>query len=244
MNRFILIKAGSTYPNIARKYGDFEDWTCKGLGVDPKLLSIIEIQNDHKLPDPKKCSGVVVTGSHSMVTDGYDWIGYLSEWVGKLVDCQIPFLGICFGHQLLAKSCGGSVDYHPRGKEIGTVDIDLLPASSTDRLFGGFPNRFRVHVTHSQTVLSLPTSAIRLAANTFDSCQAIRIGDSAWGVQFHPEYKTEVLKAYIDEQVQELSDGGQNILQIYGTVRETPHAACILSRFTKVVTENLKHGIK
>ncbi len=234
LGSFFVIKAGTTFPNTARKYGDFEDWTRQGLGIALNQVSVIDAIRDACLPAVKDCKGVAVTGSHSMVTDGADWSEHLIEWIAELVDSGVPFLGICYGHQLLARAAGGTVGYHPLGKEIGTVDIDLLPESSTDRLFQGLPVRFPVHVTHSQTVLSLPNNAIRLAANPFDNCHAIRVGDCAWGVQFHPEYDASVMRSYVEEQVEELGSAGMILSEIYRTVRDTPEAASILRRFAAV----------
>ncbi|WP_372880439.1 glutamine amidotransferase [Psychromonas sp.] len=238
MSRFIIIKAGATFPNISRKYGDFEDWTRQGLGVPPEQVLVFDAIHDHCLPCAKEFDGVVVTGSHSMVTDGHDWSERLIKWIAKLVDSGVPFLGICYGHQLLTRAAGGTVGYHPQGQEIGTVDIELLPESSTDQLFQGLPSQFPVHTTHSQTVLSLPSNAIRLAANAFEKCHAIRIGECAWGVQFHPEYDTHIMNSYIEEQAGKLESAGRNLTEIYGTVRETPQAATILRKFAEIC----KHG--
>ncbi len=129
MSSFVVIKAGTTFPNIARKYGDFEDWVCQGVGIAPDQLSLFDAIRGDSLPSAKECSGVVVTGSHSMVTDELDWSEHLIEWIAELLDAGVPFLGICYGHQLLARAAGGTVGYHPLGKEIGTVDIELLPDS-------------------------------------------------------------------------------------------------------------------
>ena len=237
MNELVVIKAGTTFPNTARKYGDFEDWTCKGLGVALDQVCLVDAQRGDCLPSVRECGGVVVTGSHSMVSDELDWSDRLVEWIAELVDSRVPFLGICYGHQLLAKAAGGTVGLHPLGKEIGTVEIGLLPESSIDRLFRGLPPRFFVHVTHSETVLSLPTNATRLAANSFDSYHAIRIDDCAWGVQFHPEYDTRIMKSYVEEQTEELKVAERDLTDIYRSVRDTPGAASILRRFFEIVNE-------
>ncbi len=237
MSRLVIVKTGTTFPNTIQKYGDFEDWTCQGMGVDLSQVSLIDAQHNDSLPSVKECSGVVVTGSHLMVTDELAWIAPLVRWIRKLVNSDIPFLGICFGHQLLAESCGGSVGRHPLGKEIGTVDIDLLSESSTDRLFQDLPSQFCAHATHEETILSLPMNAACLAANSFGN-QAIRIGGCAWGVQFHPEYDTRIIKSYIEEQKQSLEAGGRNISQICRTVRDTPEAAGILKKFYNIVKQN------
>ena len=195
---------------------------------------MVDAERGELLPVPEECGGVVVTGSHAMVTDRLPWSERLAEWIARLVEHQIPFLGICYGHQLLAHSLGGTVGYHPDGKEIGTVEIDLLPTIADDPLFGGLPRQFSVHVTHAQTVITLPAGTTRLATNSFEGNHAIRIGPCAWGVQFHPEYDERIMESYIREQEEELARAGRDLPEIYRTVRETPEAADLLRRFAEL----------
>lgn len=234
MSSMILVKAGTTFPTTARQYGDFEDWTSQGLGLSPDRVRLVDPRKGDRLPSAAECAGVVVTGSHAMVTDAEVWSERLVEWIAGLLAAGVPYLGICYGHQLLARAAGGTVDYHPLGKEIGTVDVELLPESSTDRLLQGLPGRFPVHVTHAQSVLSLPANATRLAANGFENCHAIRVGDCAWGVQFHPEYDTRIMSAYIEEQAEELGAEGKSLTELQRTVRDTQAAASILQRFAGI----------
>ena len=73
-------------------------------------------------------AAVVVTGAHDMVPEHALWSETASAWLRELVGRQVPTLGICYGHQLLAHALGGEVGYHPRGSEVGTVSVTLLPA--------------------------------------------------------------------------------------------------------------------
>jgi GMP synthase (glutamine-hydrolysing) len=170
-----------------------------------------------------------------MITDHLSWGERLMEWIPGLVEQGVPFMGICFGHQLLAQSMGGEVGYHFKGKEIGTVAINLLPESTGDPLFGVMPEKFHAHVTHSQSILSLPREAVTLARNDFESNHAFRIGNCAWGVQFHPEYDVDIMKAYINNQASELEESGHNISDLLATVKETSDAANIMKRFANYI---------
>jgi GMP synthase (glutamine-hydrolysing) len=148
----------------------------------------------------------------------------MADWIPSLIEANIPFLGICYGHQLLAHALGGRVGFHPGGKEVGTVDVHLLPESLTDPLFGSLPSPF-------QTVLSLPKGAVRLAWNSFEPNHAFRIGSCAWGVQFHPEYDKNIMESYVVEQAKELEAAGRDVAELLRTIRDTPVAVSILSRF-------------
>jgi GMP synthase (glutamine-hydrolysing) len=74
----------------------------------------------------------VISGAHAMITDDLPWMLRLADWTRRVVTAQVPFLGICFGHQMLARAMGGKVDFHPRGREIGSVDIALHAAAESD----------------------------------------------------------------------------------------------------------------
>ncbi len=235
MNRICIIKTGITFPEVKKEYGDFDLWTLRSMGLKADEADVIDVQNGEPLPEPPDCKGVVITGSHSMVTDHLAWSDLLLEWIPEVVRAEIPYLGICYGHQLLGEAMGGKVGNHPKGKEIGTVDIMLLPEAGNDPLFSQTPDIIAGHVTHSQSVLEPPPGAKLLAHNDFEPCHAFRIGNNAWGVQFHPEYDTDIMNAYIREQEVELKAAGRDIDRIIATVRDTPDAAQIMKTFMNII---------
>ena len=235
MKRLAVIKTGTTFANTAERYGDFEDWTQRGLGLSSDEVWIIDALA-HDLPPPEEARGVVITGSHAMVTDASDWKETLSQWIRQVVHGQVPFLGICYGHQLLAQATGGRAGYHPDSREISTVRTELLPESQEDDLFAGLPAEFCVHTTHSQTVLALPPGATLLARNSVEPHHAFRLGRCAWGVQFHPEYDREIMRSYISEQAEELAAEGRNLDALYESIQDTAYAAELLRRFAEMAS--------
>ena len=240
MGRFFIIKVGDTFPGLAKEHGDFDRWIATGLGVDAEEPVVVQIHKGDALPLVEECRGVIVTGSHAMVTENHPWSARLAAWIPMVARRHVPYLGICYGHQLLAKAMGGNVGDHPQGREIGTVEIDLFPESRRDALFAGLPGSFPVHSAHSQSVLSLPHKGVLLAGNAFEPHHAFRIGDSAWGVQFHPEFDTHVMTSYIREQNEDLREAGVNIRSLLARVRPTPDANGLLRRFatlTKMFAE-------
>jgi len=238
MKRLHIIKVGSTYASIARRYGDFDAWTAAALGPLGTEARVVDAEHGAALPAAEDCSGVVITGSHAMVTDDLPWSTGIERWIPPLIEAGVPVLGICYGHQLLARAMGGRVGYHPLGEEIGTVEINLLDGSAGDPLFGSFPPLFFAHAAHSQTVLSLPPNATPLAANAHEPHHAFRLGDScAWGVQFHPEYDETIMRLYIMAQSGELMKEGRDVLELMVEVSETPVAAKTLTNFARIVQE-------
>ncbi len=239
MKKLYIIKVGSTFPATKKLFGDFDQWTVNTLGPINIDLEIVDAEHGVPLPKIAECAGVVITGSHAMVTANMPWSVRLEKWIRSLLDERIPVFGICYGHQLLAKAAGGLVDFHPRGREIGTVCVNLLPGCSADPVFRALPKSFLVHVSHSQTVLRLPKAAVRLAANTHEPNHAFRLGECAWGVQFHPEYDAGIMRSYIREQAYELESAGIEVSRLLDGVSETPTAAQILRTFGSLVVERL-----
>lgn len=242
MKALYVLKVGTTFPATAAHLGDFDRWTTAALGKGAVETSVLDVEHGADLPAVSTCAGVVITGSHAMVTDELPWSIAIEQWLPSLLDARIPIFGICYGHQLLARAAGGRVDFHPRGKEIGTVGVDLLPECIDDELFHSLPRTFIAHTTHSQSVLRLPPGAVHLAGNDFEPNHAYRLGECAWGVQFHPEYDEAVMRSYIVEQSESLTAAGMNVEQLLRQVRETPAAARTMKNFARIVETRLTHA--
>jgi GMP synthase (glutamine-hydrolysing) len=227
----VLVKTGDTFPDIRETLQDFEHWITRGLGVDPRQIDVVNAPAFDPLPGAAVIAGVVIAGSHAMVTQNLDWSLRVEKWLAPVVGAGIPVLGICYGHQLLAKAMGGLVDFHPQGLEIGTAAIHLTHAATADPLFHDLPAVITAHTCHSQTVLRLPEGAVCLAENSHDPHHAFRLGRAAWGVQFHPEYSRAVMAGYIDNMVPVITALGKDADQLRRSVTDTPEALKILERF-------------
>jgi GMP synthase (glutamine-hydrolysing) len=234
MPRLLVIKTGTTLPSLLAAQGDFEDWVISGLGVPPDRVIVADVRADTLPPAPRDVAGVVITGSHSMVTDHEPWSERTAAWLCQAVAQHTPVLGICYGHQLLAYALGGEVGNNPRGTETGTIDVQLNEVGYADRLLGGLANPLRVHVSHQQTVLQLPIGARRLAWSDRDEHQAFVVGDNVWGVQFHPEFNAAAVRAYAADERDLLRAEGQDPDQINAQIEETSYGPAILRRFAQL----------
>jgi len=234
MKKLFIIKAGSTFNSLVKPLGDFEGWIEAGLGTKGMPVAVIDAARGDELPQAEACGGVVVTGSHAMVTDDLPWSLGIERWIPVLLDASVPFLGICYGHQLLGRATGGTVGYHPLGREVGMVTVDLTDEARDDGLFNGIHRRFQAHATHAQSVLRLPPGAVLLAGNDHDPHHAFRIGRCAWGVQFHPEYTAGIMKGYIEEQRRSLEADGKDVDAMIAGVEETSDAGKVLTNFATI----------
>lgn len=233
MKPIVIIKVGDTFADLAQSAGDFEHWIEKGLGKLKSPVTVID-PRINTLPAPGGIAGAIVTGSHAMVTDRADWSETLAAWLRKAVEEEIPLLGICYGHQLLAHALGGKVDYHPQGMEIGSVHISKTAAASDDPLFHDLPASFMAHVVHSQSVRTLPPEAVLLAENAFEHHHAYRIGRHAWGVQFHPEFDHRAMGSYITKLSDHLKEKGADVPTLQSQLAYTHAASGILNKFGKL----------
>lgn len=237
MKKIYILKMGSYFPESIQKHGDFEEWIVQSIGECGFDIESVDIYKNASLPNLEDIAGVIITGAHSMVTDLDSDSLRVEQFIPYLVEKEIPLFGICYGHQLLAKAMGGKVDYHPRGREVGGVDIKLLPEAKDDSIFSQLPKKFYAYATHSQSVIKLPKEAVLLAKNEFEPHHAFRIGSCAWGVQFHPEHSEEVIKEYISAQKDWFDSIGVSSKKMINRIKPAPESASILKKFVELIGE-------
>lgn len=187
---------------------------------------------DGSVPDDFDYDGAVVTGSRSSVYWDEDWMEPITEWVGEAIDRGVPFLGVCWGHQLLADVLGGTVE-DMGVYEVGYSEIDRLGDS---RLFEGIDEQFLSFTSHSDAVAALPPGAKPLAENDYSNHGFRK--DRVFGVQFHPEYDTETARELVHRK--ELSD--ERLESILGEITEANYqraceAKLVFDNFLEFVRE-------
>jgi GMP synthase-like glutamine amidotransferase len=127
---------------------------------------------------------------------GAPWFPKLEGLLRKAVRHRVPTLGVCLGAQLLAAAHGGLVERSTAGPEIGPGLVGRRDAADNDPLFKFVPLLPDVIQWHRDEITELPLNAVLLAASTRYPHQAFRIGDRAWGVQFHIECDAEMIAAW------------------------------------------------
>jgi len=233
---FLILQAGTPATPLHR-HGGFPHWirVAAGLGADDAVA--VDITREPP-PAPAGFAGVFVTGSAAMVTDREPWSEQAAGWLHDAAHAGLPVMGICYGHQLLAHALGGKVADNPRGREMGTVGIELLPTAANDPLLSTSPTCFKAHATHLQSVLEAPPGAAVLARSPLDDCQAFRWGESAWGVQFHPEFSATHMRGYIAARAGVLREEGRDPAAMSRNIAATPHARRVLRNFARYARAN------
>jgi GMP synthase (glutamine-hydrolysing) len=152
------------------------------------------------LPRPLDAYGAVLVfggAMHADQDDHHPWLREEDFFLQRLLDLHMPVLGICLGAQLLAKAAHAPV-YPAEEAEVGWYAVELTEAGADDPVLGRLPQTFDAFQWHYYAH-DVPAGAVELARNHVCT-QAFRLGDSAWGVQFHPEVTLHQVQSWIHEE--------------------------------------------
>jgi GMP synthase (glutamine-hydrolysing) len=177
-----LIHLSGDYPTMFRRLFERYD------DVDLVVYDAI----DGEIPaDPEECDAWITTGSRHSVNDDLQWIRDLEVFVREVAEAGVPFVGICFGHQLIAKALGGSVVRSDRGWGIGIKEVAV-----EDGL--GLGTSFRILNSHQDQIERLPRGAEVLGWNEHCPVAVLGVGRSMIGIQGHPEFDVEYSRALME----------------------------------------------
>ena len=225
MKKVVILSAGPGLSEIVEKYGHSSDWI-------PSLLSAYKLEFIVKKTYLKDALSIndgdlfIITGSKYSVYDNNQWIKELLGFVSLLIKNKKPILGICFGHQVIAKCIGADVVKNKLGWELGSYKMNLTDSGLKNPLFKGFNNNDVAYESHQDVVINLPKNATVLA-NTEKSVQSFNY-DNCYGVQFHPEFSLEVTRMLMDLRIQKGIKVDNNILE------ESVNSYKILNNFIEI----------
>jgi GMP synthase-like glutamine amidotransferase len=146
------------------------------------------------LPTVGSHDGYLITGSRYSVTDDLPWLAGLRKLTTDLVAADLPVVGICFGHQLLADELGGRVERATNGWGVG---IHTATVTARRPWMDPSLDEFRLIVSHQDQVVELPPEAALLAESAHAPIAAFEVG-SAIGFQGHPEFDPSYSAALMD----------------------------------------------
>jgi len=235
--KLVVLRAGDVTPPVAIRRGEFASWIRREIGdawtgdfAEHDLRRV-----DEPLPRPREVAAFVITGSSSSVTERAPWMLRTEKFIREIREKGTPLFGICFGHQIVAQALGGRVDKNPRGREIGTLEVRVVPHGARDAILEGLPDRFLANHTHVDTVVELPPGARVLAETDLERHAAFSVGEKVKCVQFHPEIDGDAMRGYVEGRAHLIAAEGRDPRPILETVSDAPHGAATLRNFVKNV---------
>jgi GMP synthase (glutamine-hydrolysing) len=219
----LIVQTGTAAKDLAPKHGDYPDWFEQALGAK---LPVLRAHEGETLADlPRGIKGIIVSGSPLSLLSPEPWMDELADRLLRLGSAGVPVLGVCFGHQLLGRAAGSPVLRNPKGREIGTVRVQLTPEGRIDPLFDWSQDgEIAVQATHVDVIDPIPQGATLLASNEACATQAFRLSETVAAVQFHPELSAETLRDLITSRAEAIRKEGGDPVRLRREVRETESA--------------------
>jgi GMP synthase-like glutamine amidotransferase len=145
----------------------------------------------HRVPPSVEGDALIVLGGPMGANDDgvAPWLPATRALISTAIDDGVPTLGICLGAQLLAVAAGGEVLRGSAGPELGLGEV-TVPVGDELLEAGSMP----VVQWHYDSVTRLPDGAVLLASSAQYEVQAFRLGEVAWGLQFHVEATSEMVR--------------------------------------------------
>lgn len=182
-----ILKCDQVNDLFAAKYGQYPEMFANLLRpAQPDLEFIVfdAVQGD--LPaDIDIVDAYLITGSRYGVNDGADWINNLEQFVRILHDSRKKIVGICFGHQLIAKALGGEVVTSPKGWGVGVTQNEIIHEKEW---MTPFQKQINLLVSHQDQVVERPDDAEVIAGSDFCPNYMMQIGTHVLTIQGHPEF--------------------------------------------------------
>ncbi len=149
-------------------------------------------ETDDPPADPFGYDAVLSFGGamHADQESDHTWIAPEKALLTDLLAAEMPLLGVCLGAQLLASASGGSVARASK-PEIGWHEVELTEEGAVDPLLAALAPKFEAFQWHSYECMPGPDWT--LLARSPICAQSFRVGDRAWGIQFHAEVSAKDL---------------------------------------------------
>lgn len=182
-----ILQCDSTNLEFRDEHGNYPGMFISTFqSIDRNLeFAIYDVQNNQYPPYLEECDAYLITGSRYSVYDDEDWIRKLESYVLELRSRKHPLIGICFGHQIIAKALGGKSELAPQGWGVGVHRYKKLLSNSW---LSPDVENFSLVVSHQDQVTELPDGAELVAESDFCPNAAFRIDDYILTFQGHPEF--------------------------------------------------------
>lgn len=168
-----------------RTYTDLYATLLKGRGLTFQTWSVVDMEFPAEVSDAE---GWLITGSKHGAYEALAFIPPLEDFIRAAYDADVPQVGICFGHQIIAQALGGRVEKYADGWSVGAVDYDM----------GG--DALSLVAWHQDQVVEKPEAARVLSSTAFCQYAALVYGDRAFTMQPHPEFDDAATQLLLEKR--------------------------------------------
>jgi GMP synthase-like glutamine amidotransferase len=181
--------------------GDYRDMFARLLATTPASLDLVPYSVcTGELPaSAKECDAWLATGSRRSVYEPIEWIQRTTAFVADIAAGERPYVGVCFGHQLLAQALGGRVE-RADAWGAGVHEIDI---AQREPWIDPPADRCRLAFMHQDQVVALPDGAVVIGSTDHCPIACFRVG-TMLGVQAHPEFDARYALALLDHRVERI----------------------------------------
>lgn len=194
-----LLQCDHVMPEFAGISGDLDAMFARWLPVEWRVYDL----TTGRMPGARDCEAWVATGSRCSVYDDVEWIRKFGELVREIHTARVPYLGVCFGHQMMGQALGGRVAKSSRGWGVGVHEFLVLQAEEwmEPRL-----DSVSVLMSCQDQVEELPEGAVVLASSEHCPVAMFRCG-SLLGIQGHPEWEPGYAEALLHHRRERIGGG-------------------------------------
>lgn len=185
-----VLVAGAPPVELEDRYPDYGKMAERLLGTEAPALGFrhYAVRQGEFPTSPAAHDAFLITGSRHAAYEDLPWIERLADLVRELDTAQRPLIGICFGHQLIARALGGEVRKAAQGWGVGVHSADIVAQAPW---MSDSAERFDLVVSHQDQVTALPERAERLAGSAFCPVAMYRVEQHVFALQAHPEFSRE-----------------------------------------------------
>jgi GMP synthase-like glutamine amidotransferase len=166
-------------------------------------LTWIDLYHGEKPPEADAFDGYLCTGSRCSVYEDRPWIASLKNLVREVQRSRKPFVGVCFGHQMLAEALGGKVEKAPQGWGVGVHDMDIV---RPENWMSPQQSHCKLQYMHADQVQRMPPQSTLLASAEHCPVAMFRVGETMLGIEGHPEFPASYVEALLLERRERIGD--------------------------------------
>jgi len=206
----VFVEVDGTDGEAKVKYGSYADmfrvWIETSISTAKLTFHTFDVQKSQFPENISDYDVYMITGSRLSAYDDIDWLREFECYIRKLDQHQAKLIGICFGHQIIAKALGGEVIKNPLGWELSWAQFDFNEAGSSVFSIGSDDKTVNLYYSHQDIVSKIPPGFISIGGNKLTEHQCMVKSNYIITIQGHPEFKKDFMEVILQSKKAYVSD--------------------------------------